>query len=284
MKSIQLHFLSSMTKVILILICALTNAYAMLDSNTNGMSDVWEKSHNSNSLFVVTNTQHSPEADPDGDGVCNSMEAIAGTNPFSTIGDIGKFELKIEKIPQLNVVRLNWFGITNKYYEIEYSLNLQDWNALGEGFLGENEQLQFCCDIEIAGGNSACVMFRLKVTDADNDNDGLSDWEETLLGTSIENNDTDADGFTDKEELLAGSPALTARISNFKMVVNSDGTHTYSWNSQASVGSTFKIQDALPNGEWKNVYIDSYGSNSLPCVEGSDSYEITLNPLTDYLP
>ena len=284
MKSLQLHLKSGLLKVIFVLFCCLTNAYSFIDSNANGMSDVWEKSHNSNSLFAVTNTLHAPEADSDSDGICNSLEAIAGTNPFSTLGDIGKFELKIEKIPQLNVVRLNWFAITNKYYEIEYSLNLQDWNVLGEALLGENEQIQFCCDIEITGGNSSCVMFRLKVTDADNDNDGLSDWEETLLGTSIENNDSDADGFTDKEELLSDTPALTARISNFKMIINPDGTHTYSWNSKATIGTPFKIQDSLQNGEWKNVYIDSYGSNTLPYVEGSDSYEITLNPLNDYLP
>ena len=52
---------------------------AILDTNTNGMSDLWEKQHNNGELYPAT---FIPTADPDEDGWSNATEAVAGTDPF----------------------------------------------------------------------------------------------------------------------------------------------------------------------------------------------------------
>src|SRR5437660_1667290 len=45
-----------------------------IDLNANGMSDVWEQIYGAAGL--------DPNADTDGDGVPNRLEALAGTDPF----------------------------------------------------------------------------------------------------------------------------------------------------------------------------------------------------------
>src|ERR1041385_3807110 len=45
-----------------------------VDVNTNGLSDIWE--------LIYGTTGLDPDADSDGDGVINRLEAISGTNPF----------------------------------------------------------------------------------------------------------------------------------------------------------------------------------------------------------
>ncbi len=53
-------------------------APAIIDQNTNGASDLWEKQYNNGGLLTDLDLQ----ADPDGDGWTNVQEAAAGTNPF----------------------------------------------------------------------------------------------------------------------------------------------------------------------------------------------------------
>ncbi len=52
--------------------------HAIVDTNDNGLSDIWEKQYNENELFTET---FDPDADPDADGWTNAEEAAAGTNP-----------------------------------------------------------------------------------------------------------------------------------------------------------------------------------------------------------
>ena len=49
-------------------------ARAALDTNANQLSDVWESVHGASGLLAA--------GDPDGDGVSNSDEALAGTDPL----------------------------------------------------------------------------------------------------------------------------------------------------------------------------------------------------------
>ena len=77
---------------------------------------------------------------------------------------------------------------------------------------------------------------------------------------------------------------MIPRISNFKKTLNPDGTVTFSWNSQATHGSWFRIEDLQPDGTWKTTYSTTYGSAKLPFQQGMNTYSIVLNPATDFLP
>src|SRR6185503_18120883 len=59
---------------LLLFVAAATRLSATLDSNTNGMSDVWEQLHGAVGI--------DPHLDSDGDGFPNVLEALAGTDPF----------------------------------------------------------------------------------------------------------------------------------------------------------------------------------------------------------
>jgi hypothetical protein len=54
-------------------------AFAILDTNNNGLSDFWERDFNNGSLF---DEFFNPQGDADSDGWTNAQEAAAGTNPF----------------------------------------------------------------------------------------------------------------------------------------------------------------------------------------------------------
>src|ERR1051325_10079938 len=51
-----------------------SHVQAMVDANTNGMSDVWEQIRGASGV--------APGADSDGDGFPNTLESIASTDPF----------------------------------------------------------------------------------------------------------------------------------------------------------------------------------------------------------
>ncbi len=75
-----------------------------------------------------------------------------------------------------------------------------------------------CDDFCIVATLSNPIGFEDEITDTDED--GLTDPEETLLGTDINNPDTDGDGFSDGEEAAAGTNPLDVNDSPF---VDTDG-------------------------------------------------------------
>src|SRR5215469_16895318 len=98
--------------VLLIFLAGATRVYAMVDLNTNGMSDVWEM------LYGATNV--SPNIDSDGDGFNNMMESIAGTDPFNAAS-----------YPQISGVVLSGTnlvmsspGVPGKLYQLQGTLSL----------------------------------------------------------------------------------------------------------------------------------------------------------------
>src|SRR5438876_8715013 len=60
--------------VAMMLLCPSRLHAQKLDLNSNGMSDIWEQIYGATDL--------DPNADTDGDGVPNRLEALAGTDPF----------------------------------------------------------------------------------------------------------------------------------------------------------------------------------------------------------
>ena len=141
-------------------------AFADLDANANGLSDVWE------SRFGVTGTM-AASGDADLDGYTNEQEAVAGTNP-----------LDAQSFPILGITRsagdvqLSWDALAGKRYQLFASDTLASgsWQLLGtvdgEGLMQSS----------IFATPQPGRSFKAQPLDFDTDGDGLSNWEERVMG------------------------------------------------------------------------------------------------------
>ncbi|MGE9291934.1 MAG: DUF1800 family protein, partial [Puniceicoccales bacterium] len=145
------------------------SASGALDEDGNGHSDIWENTYQASGLVSSEDADH--------DGVSNGDEATAGTNPFDPDS---KLTPRIVPDPLASgEFWIEWLGQNRK----EYSL----WSSpdLSPGSWTLEEQWTGTGDIAytpLTHSASAPLFLRLEVTDVDTDGDGLTDWEETLLG------------------------------------------------------------------------------------------------------
>ncbi len=188
----------------LLALCPLP-ARAILDTNGNGLSDLWELRYNNNQLFPDT---FDPSDDPDGDGWTNAEEAVAGTDPFDPTSPDGCLRPQIthvsavwgdldnDGIPELlspEAITVTWQTIPGKQYTLLYSPDLTDWLPVpNETFIGSGSEVEYGITLaENNGSPSPDAMFwRVKIEDVDSDCDGLTDAEEIQLGTNPNNPQT----------------------------------------------------------------------------------------------
>ena len=272
-------------------------APAIVDTNNNALSDIWEKHHNNGNLIANLD----PQADPDGDGWTNIQEAAAGTNPFDPNPPNGFIRPDIVHIPATyssgtngdpvistpEAITLTWPTLPGKQYTLHYSPDLSEgsWQPVEAPYIGNGNDTQYGIPLTQENGSSPDKLFwRVAVGDIDTDGDGLTDAEEHQFGSSPSTWDTDNDGINDFNENSLGTNPTIPRIWAFKETRNTDGTVTFTWNSYAANGDWFNIENQQPNGTWQTIYATTYGSTKLPFVSGSNSYSLTLNPTTDYQP
>jgi hypothetical protein len=96
------------------------------DSNADGLPDAWER------LYFGTISVN-PNADPDGDGISNRQEYLAGTNPTNATD-----RLKVTTFtssPKGTNVTLTWSSVLTREYLIQKTTNLaaQAWSDSGLG-------------------------------------------------------------------------------------------------------------------------------------------------------
>jgi Bacterial TSP3 repeat len=97
--SILLQTVTGASRSLFLFIILTHTAQAIIDTNLNGVSDLWEKTYNSGSLI----TNFDPLADTDGDGWTNGTEAISGTDPFDRIALKGIIPLQILRTPAVYI-------------------------------------------------------------------------------------------------------------------------------------------------------------------------------------
>lgn len=138
----------------------------MLDQDGDGQSDFWQQMH----------PGLDPAADGDGDGFSNGTEALAGTDPLdpSSRLELGEFG----RVAGEGTVFFRWQGVKGKAYVVErFDPAEAGWSAMETLVAGSGGPAELVVDSAAPSG-----IFRLRVTDHDGDGDGLSAWEEGLLG------------------------------------------------------------------------------------------------------
>jgi len=162
---------------------SLTNAPG-IDTDGNGLSDIWEIHFNTGSL--------EPNTDSDGDGMSNAAEAGAGTNPLDPASS-----LRIDSIEPIaeGGTQFKEFTITKKtdaastkLFRLQFTTALgEPWADLGAPKRGNGISVEFRVrldDTNLPPTVSTQAFFRVAVSDVDEDGDGLTAWEESILGTS----------------------------------------------------------------------------------------------------
>ncbi len=179
--------------VLIFALCAFP-ASAILDTNSNGLSDLWERAYNGGNLFSSIN----PLADDDGDGWTNEQEAAAGTSPFDANAPDGIVRPQTNHIPEVlgvspEVIQVTWPQIPGKVYTLLFSPDLIDWLPVGEAFIGsEIEEVYNFPLTQIEGQPPPPdkLFWRVSIEDVDSYGDGLTDAEECLFGTDPGNPET----------------------------------------------------------------------------------------------
>lgn len=179
------------------LFCLTPCAHAILDTNNNGVSDLWEREFNNGQLLQP---DFNPLADSDGDGWTNEMEAAANTNPFEANPPDGTVRTDTLHIPATyftnpenetvlltpEAYEINWPTVAGKRYTLSATPDLAagSWFPIGDPFIAFGGTTSTFVPITQLDGSSPDKLFwRVAIADADLDADGLTEHEEYLLGT-----------------------------------------------------------------------------------------------------
>ena len=172
---------------------------AQLDTNINGMSDIWERHVNDGRLFDPENPGHHPAADTDGDAWSNLQESIAGTDPFCGRPPEGIVATLVthlkdqqeEPSPEypngriVDLVVISWDTLPGKQYTLVCSPDLAvgTWLAVDTPYYGDGLPAAVAITLTDSEEQEPDRLFwRVSIGDTDTDSDGLSDYEEILIG------------------------------------------------------------------------------------------------------
>ena len=138
------------------------------DLNLNGLPDPWEARFQAGGLSSL--------ADTDGDGASNAKEASWGTDPFDAESTIA---LSIGQSGNDNLLR--WTRNPWKRQLVYRSENLSSWQSLTLPVTPSGAE-----DSALVSDPSTSpqrAFFKVDTIDRDTDADGVSDWDETFMGS-----------------------------------------------------------------------------------------------------
>ncbi len=166
------------------LLCAGTPLRAG-DWNLDGLGDIWATYYESTNLASMVDT--------DGDGVPNWAESIAGTDPRdpNSVHAVSQSVLS-------NRLTFTWYGLRGKRYDLMARSNLMDlaWSPLAS-WSGTNAPMAF----QPPASGDASTFWSIRVVDVDSDGDGLSDWEELMIGLQPDTNRSHRTSMTDSNKV-----------------------------------------------------------------------------------
>ncbi len=100
------------------------------DGDGDRLPDAWEQS-----WWAGTEVVNDRTADPDGDGLTNEQEAIAGTDPTNPASALHLHAMR----DGVGQVELRWQCVAGRTYRVHCSRDLRDWRLLGVPVAGSGE-------------------------------------------------------------------------------------------------------------------------------------------------
>jgi hypothetical protein len=182
---------------------------AAIDRDGDTASDFWQ------AYYQIPNLTGTEDAD--GDGVNNGNEEAAGTNPLDPTSRFHVQEVRIVHRDNLPAGAVLIFpGLAGKTYHLEGSDSFarDGWQRVGTPILAtNNSRIEWEVALEPARQGR---FLRLAVLDRDEDNDGLTAFEEAIIGTSDGNPNPGNDAAAGLEWLESNEPGINpdAPIAN----------------------------------------------------------------------
>jgi len=173
------HFLSKASALAILLLAtpAASHGQVPLDRDGDGHSDIWQVFHGIGSA--------NGDDDSDGDGYSDRVEEIAGTDPWSAASRPRVMDgVRATNATGQPVFRANLAMLMGKRYVLQRSGELAagSWTDVGEPILAQADGV---VGVDFpASGRGGNEFFRAAISDIDEDGDGLSAFEEALIGTS----------------------------------------------------------------------------------------------------
>jgi hypothetical protein len=249
--------------------------------------------------FSCTNCpQAAAAADPDGDGMSNTNEFLAGTVPTNSA--IVFRVIAMEKLG--GDIRVSFTSVTGKYYCLERCDFIGGaWTTIVDNIPGNNGNQQA---IDIGGASRSCAFYRVRLNQspnpalADSDGDGIPDsWMQLYFGHptglasdhSCAVDDPDGDGKYNLQEYLTGTNptnsasafrvvAVAREGSNIRVTWTTGGGRTNAVQAASDLSGSYS--NVSPNivvqgsGDTTTNYVDVGGATNAP----ARYYRIRLVP------
>jgi len=178
------------------------SAVSVLDFDGDGYDDVWQH------LYGVTTNVFPPQADNDGDGMINIEECLAGTNP----GDSNEVLKIMDVVPSITNVTVDVSAKPGKIYQLQSSSASGEliWTDEDTPVSGNGTLIPLISDAD-----ETTRVFRAIGADHDSDNDGVSDYVESIMGTDPSEStsaNNASGGATNDLETLRSLLSVTASV------------------------------------------------------------------------
>ena len=209
----------------------LTLQLSLVDSDGDGMPDVWEQMYGLNPFLASDAAQ-----DADHDGLTNFKEYVAGTNPTNAQSVFAFIRITPDT---LGGIRLEWSSVSNRVYVLQRSDQLLSGFADIRMDIPSSPPVNNYRDVTATG--TGPYFYRLRIQDApmslyDGDGNGLPDaWERMYFGrVRIDaNSDPDGDGMSNQAEYYAGTNPTnsSSALRLTKIQKESGGGINVQWSS-----------------------------------------------------